>query len=62
MFSLEGNLQCAAALGALAATLPESGARTARFAPESQVSAAVAEQNAISDDAGLSVAAYNGAH
>ncbi len=62
VFSLEDGLRFAATRGALMASLPEAGAMAAVFAPASRVAAAVHEQNAADEGAGVSIAADNGSH
>ncbi|MCY4587225.1 MAG: SDR family NAD(P)-dependent oxidoreductase [Bryobacterales bacterium] len=61
VFSLEEGLRFAAARGALTAKLP-SGAMAAIFSDVTRVEAAIDALNAASAGAGLSIAAYNGAH
>ena len=62
VFSLEDGLRFAATRGALMASLPEAGAMAAVFAPAPRVAAAVREQNAADEGAGVSIAADNGSH
>ena len=62
VFGLEDGLRFAAARGSLIGALPGEGAMAAVFAPPARVAAAVADRNAASEGAGLSVAADNGAH
>ena len=62
VFSLEDGLGFAAARGDLIGALPGEGAMAAIFARPVLVAEAVAEHNAASGGAGVSVAADNGAH
>ena len=61
VFGLEEGVRFAAARGELTAKLP-SGAMAAIFAAVPRIEAAIHELNAASQGAGLSIAAYNGAH
>ncbi len=60
-FTLEQGLRYAAARGALMGATRPDGAMAAVFAPAARVAEAVAEHNASSNDADLSVAVDNGA-
>ena len=60
-FTLEQGLRYASARGTLMGATRADGAMAAVFAPASRVAEAVAEHNAGSDDADLSVAVDNGA-
>ncbi|MDE2691873.1 MAG: SDR family NAD(P)-dependent oxidoreductase [Acidobacteriota bacterium] len=60
-FTLEQGLRYASARGTLMGATRADGAMAAVFAPPSRVAEAVAEHNAGSDDADLSVAVDNGA-
>jgi len=60
-FTLEQGLRYAAARGTLMGSTRADGAMAAVFAPASRVAEAVAEHNAGSNDADLSVAVDNGA-
>ena len=62
VFSLEDGLRFASERGALLGGLSQDGAMGAVFAPPSKVQASVDEHNAKSAQAGLSIAADNGAH
>ena len=59
-FTLEEGLRYAAVRGELMGATRSDGAMAAAFAPASRVAAAVAERNAVSDDAALSLAVDNG--
>ena len=59
-FTLEEGLRYAAVRGEMLGATRGDGAMAAVFAPASRVARAVAERNAVSDDAGLSVAVDNG--
>ena len=60
-FTLSHGLRFAAARGELMAALDSDGAMAAVYAPAERVGAAVAEQNAATGGAGVSIAADNGA-
>ena len=62
VFDLEEGVHFAAARGELTAALPQGGAMAAIFADVPQVETAIDELNARSDEMGLCIAAYNGAH
>ena len=61
VFNLGDGLRFAAARGELMGALDSDGAMAAVYAPAERVAAAVAEQNAATGGAGVSIAADNGA-